>query len=56
MTIAVDLGRKATKHVCHYCHNTVPEFILILYDVDENHMSVFTDVKKARTLCQLRAF
>ena len=33
------------KTVCHDRHKTVPEFILIPYDVDENHISTFADVK-----------
>ena len=41
---------------CHNRHKTVPEFILILYDVDENHIRTFTDLRFARTVCQLRAF
>ena len=31
-------------------------FILIPYDVDENHISTSTDVKPACTFCQFRAF
>ena len=44
------------KHVCHDRHKTVPEFILIPYDVDENHIRSFTDVNPAGTFCKLRAF
>ena len=44
------------KPVCHNRHKTVPEFILILYDVDENYISMFADVKPTRTFCQLSAF
>ena len=35
----------AIKSVCHDRHKTGPEFILIPYDVDKNHISKFTDVK-----------
>ena len=44
------------KPVCHDRHKTVPDFIFILYDVDKNHISTLTDVKPARTFCQVRAF
>ena len=45
------------KPVCHDRHKTVPEFIFILLsDVDENHISTFTDVKFARTLCLSMTF
>ena len=44
------------KPVRHDRHKTVSEFILIIYNVDENHISTFTDVKPARTFCLLRAF
>ena len=53
ITIYLLLG---IKPVCHDRHKTVPEFIFILYAVDENHISTFTDVKPARTFYQLRAF
>ena len=34
------------KPVCHDLDNkTVPEFILIPYDVDKNHVTTFADVK-----------
>ena len=33
----------------------MPEFILIPYDVDENNIGTFTDVKPAGTFCQLMA-
>ena len=39
--------------VCHGRHKTVHEFIVI---VGDNHISTFTDVKFARTLCQSRTF
>ena len=32
------------KPVCHDRHKKVYEFILIIYYVDENHISTFTDV------------
>ena len=54
ITICLPLG--AYKPVCHDCHKTVPDFILIPYDVDGNHISTFTDVKPCGKFCQLRAF
>ena len=38
----------AYKPVFHDRHKTVPEFIFIPYDVDENHTGMFTDVNLAR--------
>ena len=34
----------------------MPEFILILYGVDKNHINMITDVKVDDTFYQLRAF
>ena len=31
--------------------SSVPEFIFIPYDVDENHINMFTDVKPAGKFC-----
>ena len=42
------------KPVCHDSHKTVPEFILILCNVDENHISMFTDVKLIRTFLSFK--
>ena len=42
--------------VCTARHQKVLEFILIQNDVDENHISAFTDVKPAWTYHQLRTF
>ena len=40
------------KPVWHDRHKTVPEFILMPYDVDGNHISTITDhVKSAGTFC-----
>ena len=39
------------KPVCQDCHKIVPEFILIPYDVDGNHIGTFTDVKPAGKFC-----
>ena len=44
---------RSIKPVCHVRHKTVPEFISNLYDVDENHISTFTDVKQ-QFMCDLR--
>ena len=41
------------RPVSHDRHKTLPEFILILYD---QMLMKITDVKPARTFCQLRAF
>ena len=41
------------KPFCHDRHKTVPELIVA---VDDNHISTFTDVKFACTLCQSRTF
>ena len=49
--LSICLPLKAYKPVCRDRHKTVPEFILIPYDVDENHIGMFTDVKPAGKFC-----
>ena len=39
---------------CHDCHKTMPELILILCNVDENHISAFTDVEPVRTFLPIK--
>ena len=44
------------KTCCYTHHQTVSEIILILYDVDENRIKLFTDVKPTGMFRQLRTF
>ena len=44
------------KTVCYTYHQTVSEIILILYDVDENRITLFTDVKPTVMFRQLKTF
>ena len=42
--VCLPLGHK----ICLSCrHKSVPKFILVSYDVDENHISTLTDEKPA---------